>query len=168
MFIRLSILLLLSRPFGSIRRVQKICCQKRYIKQLYLTPISRDSNYNLEQPKKKGFLQSISNSHYTFLFLSYSFGIEAIKTFFHTPSSLENHTRFETKNSKVYTRFQTKMAQEPYPLARHIPIWLIWGSAPPFLGQRHASLIFIHLFCKFYSLNLNLQTKMINKWCTKN
>ena len=35
---------------------------------------------------------------------------------------LENHTRIQTKISKVYTRFQTKTAQKPYPLERHIPL----------------------------------------------
>ena len=34
--------------------------------------------------------------------------------------SLENHTRF-----------QTKTAQKPYPLGRHIPIWQIQESTPP-------------------------------------
>ena len=33
--------------------------------------------------------------------------------------------------AKVYTRFQTKTTQKPYPLGRHIPIWLIQGSRPP-------------------------------------
>ena len=50
-----------------------------------------------------------------FLFLSYSFGTETINTFVHPPSSLENHTRFQTKMGKIYTRFQTKTAQKPYP-----------------------------------------------------
>ena len=36
-----------------------------------------------------------------------------------------NHNRFQTKMGKVYTRFQTKKAQNPYPTGRHIPIWLI-------------------------------------------
>ena len=40
-----------------------------------------------------------------FLFLSGSFGIETINTFIHSRSSLKNHTRFQTKMSKVYTRF---------------------------------------------------------------
>ena len=31
---------------------------------------------------------------------------------------------------KVFTRFQTKTAQKPYPMGRHIPIWLIYGSTP--------------------------------------
>ena len=48
-----------------------------------------------------------------FLFLSYSFGIETINTFIHSRSSLENHTRFQTKMGKIYNRFQTKTAQNP-------------------------------------------------------
>ena len=61
------------------------------------------------------------NSH-IFVSYSYSFGIETIKTFIHSRSSLKNHTRFQTKMGKVYTRFQTKTAQKPYPMGRHIPI----------------------------------------------
>ena len=38
-----------------------------------------------------------------------------INTFIHSRSSLENHIRFQTKMGKVYTRFQTKTAQKPYP-----------------------------------------------------
>ena len=36
-----------------------------------------------------------------------------------------NHTRLQTKMGKVYTRFQTKKAQKPYPLGRHISKWLV-------------------------------------------
>ena len=43
-----------------------------------------------------------------FLFLSYSFGIETINTSIHSRSSLENHTRFQTKMGKIYTRFRPK------------------------------------------------------------
>ena len=59
-----------------------------------------------------------------FLFLSYSFGIETINIFLHSRSSRSYHSRFQTKISKVYTRFQTKMAQKPYPMpgAAHIYI----------------------------------------------
>ena len=60
----------------------------------------------------------------TFLFLSYSFGVERINTFKHSRCPLENHTRFQTKMDKVYTRFQTKTAQKPYSLGQHIPIEL--------------------------------------------
>ena len=56
-----------------------------------------------------------------FLFLSYSFGIETINTFIHSCSSLENHTRFKTKIGEVYTPFQTKTAQKPYPMGQ-------WGG----------------------------------------
>jgi len=30
-------------------------------------------------------------------------------------------TQFQTKMFQIYTRFQTKTAQKPYPLGRHIP-----------------------------------------------
>ena len=41
-----------------------------------------------------------------FLFLSYSFGIETVNMFIHSRSSLKNHTQFQTKMGKVYTRRQ--------------------------------------------------------------
>ena len=66
-----------------------------------------------------------------FLLRFYSFGIETINTFILPRSSLENHTRFQTKMGKVYTRFQTKKDKKPYPFGRYIPIWLIWESSPP-------------------------------------
>ena len=58
-----------------------------------------------------------------FLFLSYSFGIETINTFIRSRSSLKTNTRFETKMGKAPdTRLQTKTAQKPYPIGRHVPI----------------------------------------------
>ena len=57
-----------------------------------------------------------------FFFLSCSFGIETINTFIRSDSTLENHTRFQTKMGKVYTRFQTKTAQKRDSVGRHIPI----------------------------------------------
>ena len=66
-----------------------------------------------------------SNPLRIFLFLSYSFGIETINTFIHSvvPSkTIPDSLRFQTKLGKVYTRFQTKTAQNPYPSGRHIPI----------------------------------------------
>ena len=57
-----------------------------------------------------------------FLCLSYSFGIETINTFINCRSSLENHTRRQTKMGKVNTGFLTKTAQKPYPVGRDIPI----------------------------------------------
>ena len=44
--------------------------------------------------------------------------------FIRSRTSLENHTQFQTKIGKVYTRFQAKKAQTPYPLGAahtHIP-----------------------------------------------
>ena len=57
-----------------------------------------------------------------FLFLSFSFAIETRNTFVNSCSSLENHTRFQTKMGKVYTLFQTKIAQKPYPMGEHLLI----------------------------------------------
>ena len=64
--------------------------------------------------QQKDVLKSISNSH--IIFLSYLFGIETTETFTRSHSSLENHTRFQTKMCKVYPRFQTETAHKPYPL----------------------------------------------------
>ena len=66
-------------------------------------------------------------------FLSYSFGIETTNTLIHNRSSLVNHTRFQRKMGKVFSRFQTKTAQKPYPLG------LIQGSTPPGSGDGFAA-----------------------------
>ena len=57
--------------------------------------------------------QSSSNPFRIRIFFPYSFGIKTINKFIHSRSSLENHTRFDTDMGKVYTRFQTKTAQNP-------------------------------------------------------
>ena len=62
---------------------------------------------------------------------SYSSGIERINTFIDSRSSLENHTRFQTKMSKVFTRFQTK---HPYPIGRHVTYMAYIGEYPPRTG----------------------------------
>ena len=78
-------------------------------------------NYN---SNKKDFLKPIRIG--IFLFLSYSFGTETINTFVHSRNALENHTRFQTKMSKVYSHFQTKTAEKPFGVAhRYI------GEYPP-------------------------------------
>ena len=66
----------------------------------------------LQQQKKRDFLKLIPIG--IFLFLSYSFRTETINTFVHSRSSLENHTRFQTKMGKFYTRLQTKTAEKPF------------------------------------------------------
>ena len=79
-----------------------------------------------------------------FFFLSYSFGIETIKTFIQSCSSLKNRTRFQTKIGKVYTRFQTKSAQKSFPMVRHIPIYSLYkGVLPPPPGKNVGPIIFI-------------------------
>ena len=70
------------------------------------------------------FLKSISNSHITLSFL-FIWNSEATNTLIHHRSSFVNHNRFQTKMSKVCTLFQTKTEQKPYPMGRHIPIWLL-------------------------------------------
>ena len=69
---------------------------------------------NRLEPQQKDFFKSI-RIHVLF-FLSWSSGIETAYTFIHSRSSVENHTRFQTRMGKVYSRFQTEKVQKPYPL----------------------------------------------------
>ena len=71
------------------------------------------------------------------IFFFLSWGIEKIKTFIQFRSSLKNHTRFQTKMGKLYTRFQPKTAQKPYPMGRHIPIQLKYKRGVPRLPPAH-------------------------------
>ena len=50
----------------------------------------------------------------TFLFHSYSSGIETIDNSIHSRSSLENHTCFQTKLGKVYNLFPGEGGVLPY------------------------------------------------------
>ena len=84
-----------------------------------------------------------------FLFLSCSFRIQTINTLISSRSSLENHTRFQTKMDKVYTRFQNKTAQKPYPMGRQISLYK--GVPPP--GYQSISYI-------IESLGLNVMTQV--------
>ena len=45
--------------------------------------------------------------------------------FIHSLNSLKNHTQFQTEMGKVYTRFQSKKAQTPYPLGQRVPVWIM-------------------------------------------
>ena len=78
--------------------------------------------------------------HFEFAYFSssYSLGIETINTFIHSRSSLKNHTRFQTKMGKVYTRFQTKTAPKPYPMRRPTTLRRVC-SAWMTHAQSHAS-----------------------------
>ena len=77
-----------------------------------------------------------------FLFLSYSFGIETINTSIHSRSSLENHTRFQTKMGKIYTRFRPKRRIIP---TRWDVTYLydLYKGVPPPPGQEKSSKISI-------------------------
>ena len=57
--------------------------------------------------------------------------METINTFIHFRSSLENHTRFQTKMDEVYTRFQTKTAQKPGLFGAAHAVYGIYKGVPP-------------------------------------
>ena len=68
-------------------------------------------------PQNKNYVISLSENPFRIRvlhFLSYSVGIETTITLIRNRVSFINHTRFHTKMSKVFTRFQTKTAQRPY------------------------------------------------------
>ena len=65
---------------------------------------------------------SLNDIFWILLFLYCSFGVEKTNMFIRSRGSLENHTRFKTIMVKIYSRFQTKAAQKPYPLGRNIPM----------------------------------------------
>ena len=94
--------------------------KKRNITCLHKTEIM--SSLLRLKPQQKDFLKSIFEfAHYTFFL---SFGIETTNKSIHNRSSFVNHTRFETKMHKIYSRFRIKTAQKTYPYGRHIPKWL--------------------------------------------
>ena len=103
--------LLSSYPFSDLA-FKKLCHQQL------------DQNSN-----KKYFLKFISNSQMSLSFLFV--WNETINTFVHSPSSLANHIRLQTKMNKVNlkTRFETKTAKSralwggtyPYDLYRGVP-----------------------------------------------
>ena len=106
----------------------------------FFTPVFRHglleimwSLLRLEQQQKR-----LLKIHFEFAYFSFfltHFGIEAINKFVHSHSSLENHTRFQTKMSKVYTPFKTKTVHgewKHYRLGRHLHLYgLYWGVPPP-------------------------------------
>ena len=67
-----------------------------------------------------------------FLLRSYSFGVETINKFIHPRSSIENHTRFQVKMGKEYTRFQTRKDKKTLHFwAVHVYMAYIGESPPP-------------------------------------
>lgn len=51
--------------------------------------------------------------------------------FIDSRSSLENHTRFQTKMDEVYTRFQTQTAQKPSRFGAAHTVYGIYKGVPP-------------------------------------
>ena len=84
---------------------------KRNITCLHKTEIM--SSLLRLKPPQKDLFNTISNSHITLSFLF--IWIETTNKLIHNRSSFVNHTRFPTKMGKIYTRFQTKTAQNLYP-----------------------------------------------------
>ena len=66
-----------------------------------------------------------------FLFLSYSFEIETINLFIHSRVSLENHTPFQNKMGKIYTRFQPKKAHKLYLMGYGTYLYGLYKGVPP-------------------------------------
>ena len=72
--------------------------------------------------------------------------------------SLENHTPIQTKIGKIYTRFQTKTAQQPYPLGaahtykanirEYLPPTGIVRNIPPCVIQSSQHLPIHHILCR--------------------
>ena len=53
--------------------------------------------------------------------------------FIQSCSSLKNHSQFQSKMGRVYSRFQTKTVQKPFPMGGggHIPVAYIREYPPP-------------------------------------
>ena len=63
-------------------------------------------------------------------FQYYSFVVEKTKSFIRSRGSLENHTRFKTIMVKIYTRFQTKTAQN-HTLWGGTYLYSLYRGVPP-------------------------------------
>ena len=70
-----------------------------------------------------------------FSFFRYSFGIETINTFIHSVDPPKTIPDSRPKWEKCIPVFRPKTSQKPYPMGRHIPIWLIEESTPPSRGN---------------------------------
>ena len=97
-----------------------------------------------------------------FLFLSYSLGIETINTFIHSHSSLENHTRFQTKMSKVYTVFRPKRRKNPTRWGGPY-IYSLYGGVPPWAISTRQNIIqyIVQLVFLIYTYPLNPMNSVI-------
>ena len=83
----------------------------------------------LERQQKRFLKIHFELAHFSF-FLIHSELIRWINTFIHTRSFLENHT-ISVYPCSDQNGAKTLPGGGGYPMGRHIPIWLIYGSAPP-------------------------------------
>ena len=91
--------------------------------------------FRLEQEQKR-FLKIHFEFAYFSFFLPHLELKQWIRLYILT-SSLQNRTRFQTQMGKVYTHFQTKTAQKPYPLGWHIYIYMASiRECPALPGQK--------------------------------
>ena len=70
---------------------------------------------------------------------------------------------------KIYTRCQIEMAQKPYPLGRHVSVWLIQGSTPPpggglFVGKRKGKRRESSLHSKRLRSSSSKKLGNVNRW----
>ena len=100
---------------------------KRNITCLHKTEIM--SSLLRLKPPQNDLFNTISNSHITLSFLF--IWIETTNKLIHNRSSFVNHTRFPTKMGKIYTRFQTKTAQNLYPFGGTYVSGSYKGVPPP-------------------------------------
>ena len=90
--------------------------------------VYEDRNYfiitGMTTPTKKYSLKSISNSHIMGLYVIH---LEPIDKYVHTCTTVAPSKTIPDSRPKwaKFNRFQTKTVQKPYPLGRHIPVWLI-------------------------------------------
>ena len=81
----------------------------------------------------------------------------------------ENRTRFKTRIVKIYTHFQTKTAQTPYPMGRHTAIQLIymqWSTPSPFTSMYAGTIKFIKTNQYTRLLSLSVSTcAVIGQFC---
>ena len=112
---------------------------KRNITCLHKTEIM-SSLLRLKAPYKDVF-KSISNSHITLCFL-FIWNWNDEHTDSQPCSSFLNHTHFPTKMGKIYTRFQTKTAQNPHPFGGTYLYGLYKGVPLPPPSRRLSCLVY--------------------------
>ena len=97
------------------------------------------------KPQQKDFLKSVSNSHITLSFLFIWIG--TTNPLIHNRTFFVNHTRFQTKMGKIYSRFQTKTAATHwvgtylYGLYKGVPTRTLYHSALVFSQSSPATVI---------------------------